>query len=427
MAEVGKSAPSAVDKMRGRLAEFLKANPGSSVAEIDTPQKGLAIKLPWGDESISIQIPNDADALVEALNKVYLPERFTAIWHRDSKFFEIIFTAYPLPRDILERSFKLKHQRRVYQCEYSESSSRLLLIAENYLQESAPTNTSFRNLGSFKGYVLAKKGVEGAPKIPDAKPISFWIKEVDWDDDHVLNLAMHINFYMTYYDNSSPIILVHSPKSENIARQPQTRYRFGSFPKQITTSFLDDNLYHFWAASRTGDPIRRFLYCYQILEYAAYYYLEETVKQSIRMVLAAPNASDNLNNVVQQVLEAVGESKVAEAQKMEGLLRQIIDPRVIWKEIEIDPGFFHAPMTFDGGFVVQPLAKPGWTADDFASAWLPLFPHTLRGIRNALSHGREQRMAAVITPTTRNFERLQRWVPLIAVAAQEVMVYRGTA
>jgi hypothetical protein len=120
----------------------------------------------------------------------------------------------------------------------------------------------------------------------------------------------------------------------------------------------------------------------------------------------------------------LAENRIGEPQKLEALLKALVNPVVIWNEIESHLAFFVAPTTFEGGFVVEPIAKVGWTADDFGISWCPKFPSTIRSIRNALAHGRDQRMGTVITPTTANLAKLQSWVPLITAAAREVMVYR---
>ena len=186
------------------------------------------------------------------------------------------------------------------------------------------------------------------------------------------------------------------------------------------------NLLHFWIASREGDPFRRYIYNYQIIEYASTYHVEENVKRAVRRAIAAPNAQNNIDRVTQQIVNAMGESKVQDPQKFEGLLKQVVSPSLIWGEIEKNIAFFSQATAFEGGFVLQPIAKVGWGLDDFEVNWCPAFPNAIRSIRNALSHGRE-RTGAVILPTIGNFRLLQAWVPLVAAAAREVMVYRDIA
>ncbi len=423
-------ATETLSELKARLAPFTASNPASKLDEIGEPIGGPVVVSLWGDESILFILPHDADALIEALNNIYLPERFTAIWHKDTELFEIIYTAYPFfpnMSDLLARAFVFRHKGRDYECKYGESSNRLLLIAEHFIPGSGPPVTYFRNLGSFRNYVLSQKGTEGFVKLRDAKPISFWIKGITWDEDTVLDLVRHVNFYMTYYDTVTPQIMIHSPKSESVGEQPKIRFPFGSFPKQILSRELDDALLQFWAASLMGDPIRRFLYNYQILEYAAFFFIEEHIKREIRKRLAAPHATENLDGLTQQIIEALGESKIPEPQKLESLLRTCVNPRLIWRELEPNLTLFSVAGVFDGGFILQPITRPDWTVDDFATAWLPAFSNAIRSIRNALSHGKEQRMASVITPTAANLQRLQPWISPIAVAAREVIVYRNLA
>jgi hypothetical protein len=174
----------------------------------------------------------------------------------------------------------------------------------------------------------------------------------------------------------------------------------------------------------SGDPVRRFLYNYQVLEYAAFFYIEDNIKREIKRALAAPHAMDDLNILTDQVIEALAESKISDPQKLDNLLKTVVKPELIWREIEPNLKVFSAPWKFDGGFLLQPITKDNWKADDFSVNWIPAFSNAVRSIRNALSHGREQRMTAVITPTTANFQKLQLWISPISLAAREVLHYR---
>jgi hypothetical protein len=190
---------------------------------------------------------------------------------------------------------------------------------------------------------------------------------------------------------------------------------------------LDDALLHFWAASIQGDPVRRFLYNYQILEYAAFSFIEENIKREIRRALGAPDAIDKLDTLTDYVIEVLGESKAAEIDKLCLLLRTVVRPQLVWETVRANLALFSAPWRFDGGFEVQSLTRQQWEEKDFATSWVPAFPNAFRSIRNALSHGKEPRMTGVITPTTANFDKLQIWLSPLAVAAREVMLYRKLA
>lgn len=413
-----------LQKARERLLPFFTANPYSVILERGTaPDSKIVVSRPWNDDSLIINVSSDDEELIEALNNLYLPERFIAIWHKDLEAFEVIFSLLPPESDLLSREFVFRHKDREFQCGFQVASKRLLLLAEHYSPEAAST-TQFRNLGIIEIYAMSQKGTFHLPD--GVKAISFWIRGISpWNEDDALDLARHLNFFMYYYDTRSPQIVILNAKSESTARQPQVRHPHGAFPNSIMGKTLDDSLLHFWAASIEGDPVRRFLYNFQILEYAASFWIEEDIKREIRRTLAAPNATDNIALVTDQVIEALGASKMQEHQKLEHLLKAIVNPALVWREIEGDLRLFTVPTVFDVGVTIQPIVKAGWALEDFSVNWIPAYSNAIRSIRNALSHGKEQRTSGVITPTTSNFQKLQIWLSPIAVAAREVMLYRN--
>jgi hypothetical protein len=395
------SQPSAIDKLRERFKEFQDSNPISRIEAVTAPKPCNAVVAPWGDDSLILEIPRQADELAEVLNRVILPERYTAIWHKKRKLLEVIFTAYPITHivDYTDRKFTFKYRSKEYKCHYGKSSNDLLVIAEQFVALS-PGTTTHRNLPSFRAYVFGEKNKPGFPKIRDAKPLSFWIEGFDtWNDDLVLEVVSHINFYMTYFDTHSAFVAVHTPQKENYARQPQARFVKGSFPSVITARPTDDNLLYLWAASKNGDPARRFLYSYQIIEYAAFSFIEEEVRAAIRKVLAAPSFLDNIDRSTGRILECVGQSTMHESQKIELLIKKAVEPELIFREINNNVEFFSKRLEFQGGFTLEPIAKAGWKAADFGVNGMTAFARQLRNIRNALSHGREQKSVSVIAPT----------------------------
>lgn len=415
---------------RARFNEFLAENPQSTIDWLETNDgERLAIQSPWADPSIAIFIPEDADVLADAVNAIYLPENFSAVWHRDTKKFEVIWTAHPIPRqieDIRDREFELSYNRKEYKCSFAPSSERLLTLAENS-QPISGSRTGHRNLQSFYSYARYKKphteGEESPPRPRSGDPLSFWIEGLDWNEEEVLEVAAHINFYMSYYDTFTPAIIIHTSDRHEV--EPQTRYRSGKFPKKIISRTLDENLLHFWSACQEGDPARRFIYCYRILEYAASLYLENTVQQQIRKTLLAPDALDNLNQTTERFIE-IFESRNAQLDaKIVALLKGTVNPKLLWREIQLNIDSFTKKTIFDGGLLLAPMIPEGLNEEQFDAQGLQSFSKSIREIRNALSHGREQRSLAVITPTKSNFERLRPWVSAFSIVAGEVILYRA--
>lgn len=74
-------------KARELLMEFLTSHtPQPRVSEIDfRGARVVAVSAPWGDETVRLHLPEDAGELIDTLNAVALPTRYSAIWHKDSK------------------------------------------------------------------------------------------------------------------------------------------------------------------------------------------------------------------------------------------------------------------------------------------------------------------------------------------------------
>jgi hypothetical protein len=139
-----------LDEAKLALANFLEANTKSAVIKTSGDKGVLVVQTPWGDSSILLRLPDDPAALIDALNNLLLPERFTALWHKDTNDIEFIYTAYPLNGtqwDVRERKFNFTFRGKEYRCEFARSSDRLLTIAENSMFVG-PSNSEHRNLPS---------------------------------------------------------------------------------------------------------------------------------------------------------------------------------------------------------------------------------------------------------------------------------------
>jgi hypothetical protein len=405
-----------LDNAKTLFASFLKRNPHSSIDEMTLPDgnKGLAIKTPWGDESLALKIPDVGNALAKTLEHVLLPERFTALWHEDSKELEVVWTASPLVQPWIEvenRKFEIARDGKTYVCEFSASSDRLVTIAKHAIAISSSV-TNYRNLLSYKQWDKAKADASN-------KARSFWVRNIEWDENAVLDLVRHLNFYMTYYDHLSPTILVHSPKVE-AAMQRRARYAHGKFPSKIDTKSLNEFLLYTWEATREGDAARRFLYAYRVIEFASFTYMESEVRSQLRKLLSTPHALDDIHAVADAVA-AVTHSKWDDFTKFANLIQNAVSPALIWTEISGNMKSFTAETKFDGGFVLSPLAAEGCRQQDIQMFTLA---RHLKDIRNALAHGRDQKTGLVIAPTTRTFQLLTPWAHVASVVAGEIILYK---
>jgi hypothetical protein len=411
----------ALEEYKDRLAEFMKLNSNSQIEEIEIGgAKHIVVAKPWNEDTFAIVIDGENEELLESLNKIYLPERFSAIWHADEEAAEFIWTTFPT-KNIKSRNFTFVFDGIEYSCRYGEASKRLLAIANNAVFLK-PSTTDHRKLWQFG--LEQHLGPEDRAKF---EPHCFWISPIKWDEDLILSLAGHLNFYMSYYDMGSPLVLVHTPKSEERAVKPRTRYLNGEFPSRIDGRKLDENLLHFWRASLEGDAARRFLYYHRIIEYAAASYLDAKVRSSVRRILAAPAISHKVNETAEKLVSLIaGVSKQDnEVPKIQGLLQDLVEQDMVWNEVNRNIEAFSSETIFEGGFKIPPLLNGNDKRGAFATAWPVAFYGTVRNIRNALSHGKDFKTQGVIPPTTRNLDLLRPWVAPLSVIAAQVVVCQG--
>src|SRR4029079_9718489 len=98
---------------------------------------------------------------------------------------------------------------------------------------------------------------------------SFWVAPGDLEEDELVNVLRHISFYLNYFDRTAPRILFHEEATAPEVKEQQLRFPLGPFPDHILGRRIDPYLLGLWESSVSSpEPFRRFLYSYQILEYA---------------------------------------------------------------------------------------------------------------------------------------------------------------
>ena len=398
--------------LESALEPFLLSNPEASLGEV-AEGKGI-IEAPWSDRTIELVVSAADGELIESLNSVRLPPRFTALWHKDSGDMEFIWTVARPDNPYLDRRFEFRFEGINYICEFAEASSQLLALAAAARPAGPGDTTNYRNLLSF----------HFAEELDMGRPSSFWIRGLNWDDTTILELAEHLNFFMSYYDMKSPFIMIHSTET----RPRPTTYIPKVFPDVIVGRRLDPNLLLLWDASKTREPFLSFLYLYQILEYAAFYHLDHEATANIKRLLVSPDALWRIDEVVHRVVDAVAELRTDEAAKLVAVVKLCIEPEQLWPAFVLEQDFFCQNHTFEGGFTLEPLLKEGWTVEDFKTGGFPRVAEYYRKLRNALAHARERRMSDVIQPTDRNAQLLEPWIqPLRTIAAHTILFERSGA
>lgn len=410
--------------LKQSFSSFLKLNPGSTILEYVGPPSTYYIFEPWSDRSVAIQIPDDPTALKDALEKLVLPNRLTALYHTDLKTLEVIWTAYRLPDNQVEtakRSFKIDLDGSKHTCTFKKSSDRLLTIAESavYLRVS---DSGFRNLQSFTTFMKLKSEDEERGFRRLGSPVSFFITNVKWSEEKTLNLIRHLNFYLRYYDTASPVVQI-QPPTDDTSVTPPTRYREGTFPKDLSGRTLNPTLLEFWLASESEEAATSFLLRYRILEFVTTYYLEAEQRTAVRKVLSSPNIRGSLASAMDNLVALIREERPDNVTRFVRMVRDLVKEDLIWREICLNPDAFSKLTEFDGGFKLPALVANTASMAAFGPQGMENFARSLRKIRNALAHGGEAQSGQIILPTSQNVKRLQPWVNLIGTAAAEVVLY----
>jgi len=76
---------------------------------------------------------------------------------------------------------------------------------------------------------------------------------------------------------------------------------------------------------------------------------------------------------------------------------------------------------------LKPILTKGMSCEDFSPNWCPKILETLRKVRNALVHGKEKRMAKVISPTPRNDILIQPLIAVVRRTAEQVILFGSSS
>lgn len=406
-----------------RLDPFFSLNP---ISEHKEAEGSLLIALPWNDPTVRIAVKQKDEGLIEALNSVYLPPSLCAFWHKDTKDIEFVWLPVTADTELQNRSFEINFEGRIIKCEWDISSERLIKIAEVAMMATfLPEQSNYRNLISFQRALNYRRRHERAnEKIPGiSQPLSFWIRNVDWDQDVITRMCKHVNFYMRYYDTESPIVLIveEMPKPLYVKT---ARFPHGNFPSHLNLRSIDPYVLDLWLAAVTvDDPFRKFLHSYQIIEYFSHYYITDKVKEEIRKLLIKPDALNQIDKLTSQVVDAMTFSFVDYQSKLNQLIQECVNPENLWPVADLHRGTFCKPIIFDGGFVQEALIGEKDQMTDFTKAWPATFVKRLDSLRNVLAHAREKRHATGIAPTRSNHDLLRPWADLTLHVASEVIIY----
>ena len=357
----------AANFLQAKLQAFLSRNPE---ADFRSGEHEFSVSGPWGEEAIEIPLRNDDDELIEALNAVRLPPRFTAIWHEDSREFEVIFTVLRNGNHLLERSFEFHYKGNCYHCSFGPSSQRLRAIAQKARPSGSVSRSDYRNLLPFYRFEHLLEERPDTEYVKSGKPTSFWIRGIDsYDDDRISELARNLNFHMSYFDQQTPTILIHEEPVASHRANDRHLPHVDTFPDTLSVKDIDQHLLILWQSAGEGETFLRFLHYYHILEYAGFYHVKDQVRREVERALAAPDAMSRPEKVAQQILDAISADRRPDEAKINSMVEECMDSEEMWYVLRDSLADFSKEVKLDGGFTLPALVSASIGYEEFVGSW----------------------------------------------------------
>ena len=409
--------------------DFLKnfqTNNKHSKCSID---RGLVtIETPWGSECSSLVFDINNKKTIHALNNFIFPPYFDMAIHVDTNLAELFFGFIPSDKDpykqYISHEFEFYFDGIQYECFYKEPSENFYEIVK-----------SFKRLYNDKEDILTpqldvyKDSLKIGDLPPNAKLFfskrvakNFYIKaSKPFTQINIVKLARNLNFAMRYYDRRSPLVIIRAEKEADQDNKIEwSRFIEKKFPKSISIEPLDDFMLQLIEVARITNYRFAFLYYYQVIEYAGFYFIDNKAKKDLRQLLRDPTMISCEEDKLTQLFALISDMNHADDAKMKRVIEEYCNPTVIWNEIINDKDFFTQEIKFDGGFEISALISKDTTVESWKAMWMPKLYDTLTKIRNCLVHARERRQCSVISPTKSNNYKIKRYLPVIARISEQI-------
>ncbi|MGD8499576.1 MAG: hypothetical protein PVJ86_02950 [Phycisphaerales bacterium] len=364
------------------LSDFQRNNPQ---CKFSMDEGKFVIERPWSVDDIRFVFdPNEIEVLRDINNIAFRPA-FDAIFHVDLNEVEFIF-AYLKPddesaRSYVDRSFTFNFLGNKLDCCFKEPSSRLFELAKRIRWlPSIPSigGAIARQLRAFRDAQRLDSLPEMAKEyFAERVPRSFIVKtekpllDCDWEQ-----LSRHINFHMRYYDRKTPIIEVrYEDKSKEVEAVSERRFLADSFPTAMAAHEIDDFMLQLMEIAAMTSPRFAFIYYYQVIEYAGFYFVDEKSKRQIRQFLTDPSMVMCPEDKVSELLTVLSDLQRSDDVKICRVIEDYCDPCIVWQEVENDRVFFSSPVEFEGGYQLPALIAGDMSVDTWQAMWMPKTIH----------------------------------------------------
>lgn len=381
----------------------------------------------WQDKTFHLSFPKDYDfRLFESLK---LPQKLYAI--QTSNRLEFIFQ--PLKSDFycIDRSFSFIYNGKEYKTYFSAPSELFKAIAEAFVATEAEVDekTTYRNIKPFYEFYKKDTLPESIKQsYNDLIPINFFLEgDLDsLDDRSIEKLLNHLNFYMSYFDRNSPWILIEDSKPTEDDFKIPCLSHLKPFPKSINSTNIDGDLLELLHTARKAPTTRlKYLYYFQVLEYASYYFIEDSFRNKINNILKSPDLlveTNKYSHILINEFQNKYYKDNSDSLRLYNVILKHCEYKRIKNEIFENKEYFLKDVEFDGGLKLKRLFKNEGSIESPQPEIMQTIKSNLEKIRNVLVHIRESHENLVILPTARNERLIKPYLYLLRRMAEEVAI-----
>lgn len=429
--------------MNESLKKFKNIN---SSLEIIEETEHINTKLLWNDKSFMCRFNKDSS--FESLEDIFLPLELSALYHQKEQKLEFIFSPLSDDHHFLARTTTFFYKGIEIKTEFAEPSEALKTIALGFRRLDTPDESRYRNLEIFNDlYQVDSQNERIKSYFKDKKPYSFYVQgDFKSIENDFVSVAKHLNIYLRFFDRKAPIIDILNQESSTEKYNLPCYTNGNGFPEQISANLIDPIAIDLLqVAQESGNSRLKYLFYYQVLEYFAYYYLDEELKRKLSNILKSPDLLHNSTSYTRTIIEDLKDytNNTTDKQKLTKLISDYITINDVDSEIQTNIKNFCQDLEFDGGFKLPSLitdenafknlfindkgsAKTKKEKDKKRLDLITAIADRIDKIRNVLVHIRESRENKVILPTRTNNKKLIPYLYLTRRIAETIAIkYEG--
>lgn len=384
----------------------------------------------WNDKNVELIFENNdphVDLYIDILNNVIFPPSLRAIYHEDLQSMEFIYRIGQLKNEP-NGDFRFAYDGSVFTCGFRKGSDRLALLAL-FARTTTTTSTENKNLDVLRAGILEviRKYTRGnVRKIEEVigesefieylanNTLSFWIDGLDISDDNMHYKLNLINYYMEYFNRDTPYIVIDQDEGHETFDIPQ--YPKEVFPEEINAIDIDPDALDIYITARTIDPYKKYIQLYQVLEYYAYYYANETLRNTIKSRIVRPDLYHEIDVVVNEIIDdairAANNNDIK--SKIKKLIGKIDLSRTLGHLSHIQE--FREDKTLPTNIEVKAIYRTN--EYDIQS-----ITNNIVTLRNSMVHSKERRNEGRLQHTRRNMEYVRLWAEVLQSIVMDIMVH----